>query len=148
MSSFSVNKDTKILRIAMFFFGVVFLGTDIVFLVFPHELFDYTNLVGSYLGFTEDYPFPNGKFWLILTNAMMLMITFISFKVTINPRDNISLIPVILIAKLTSSATALTYFFIEDRYFAYLLIFVVDFPIFLAISYFYNKAKQAVRIFS
>lgn len=132
----------------MAFFGIVFLVTDIIFLFFPHELFDYTNLVSSYLGFIHPFPFPHEKFWLILTNAMMVMITFISFKVAINPVDNMALVPVVLIAKLTSSITALVYFFYEDQYFAYLLIFIVDFPIFIAIYYFYLKARRSTRIFS
>jgi hypothetical protein len=81
------------------------------------------------------------KFWLILTNSMMVMLIVICIFVAVNPERFLPMVVIILASKFTSSAQY-SYFFWREKYFAHLVGVFTDGPLFIItlIIYIYAAA--------
>jgi len=73
---------------------------------------------------------PEGAFWLVLTLSLMAMITYICRAAYLDIRRNGRLVPILLLAKSSSSVFYLV-FFIAHRQLIYLVGFFTDAPLFL-----------------
>lgn len=137
-----VSKEENSLRIVLGILAIVFLVTDL-FLVFATPLlFNLINIVAELIGAGET-PLPVQKFHLALTNSMMLMITYISYMVWKDVKKNLNMVPVLMLSKIVSSASGLLFFFFSARYFAYLVLAITDFPIFLIVYILYKRVPRA-----
>jgi hypothetical protein len=141
-------KDLKNIKWAMIFFATVFFVVDLIFLFFTEELFTIINQLGEMVKINKPIEMPSEKFYLILTNSMMLGITYISARIAMNAKENINLLVVLMLIKLISSITGLILFFLPEGNFGYLIIFIADFPLFLISYYFYNKLRKGYKMFT
>ena len=82
---------------------------------------------------------PAEYFWVFLGFSMMMTIAACSYVASKDIRKNRSVILPLILSKLASSLCALT-FYSSRGIFAYLVIFVTDFPLFLLTLYLYLKA--------
>lgn len=137
-----LTREERNLKVVMGILGVIFLGAEITFLFLQKPLFDAINTMSSVIGNFPPVPYSTEKFWISLSNAMMLMIVYISFSVYKDVRKNMNLVSVLLLGKFVSSISGLIYFLVSDKYLAHLMVPISDFPIFLVVLYFYGKAKN------
>lgn len=132
----------RTLRWVMLIFLVLFLGADLVFLFASPLLFKMLDLTAPWLGLSNA-GFTGQNFYLALSNSMMIMIAYISYKVWQNPRENLNLLPVLILSKTVSSLTGLVLFVLTSA-FGYLAIFVADFPLAVIAFLLYRKIKAAL----
>lgn len=85
-------------------------------------------------------PLSTEKFWLVLTDSMMLMLTVICVLVALDPASRLMMVVVILFSKAFSTSQYLYLFFKDKKYFAYLVGALTDGPLFLITLWFYVKA--------
>ena len=78
-------------------------------------------------------------FWVFLSFSMMMTIAACSYVASKDIRKNRSVIIPIILSKLASSLSALTFYY-SRGIFAYLAIFITDFPLALLTLYLYVKA--------
>lgn len=142
------SKEEETLRFVMLVFAIIFIIADIVFLFFTNELFFFINWIDKLLKIYKPIDLPVQKFYLALANAMMIMITYVCFKIFTNVKENLNLLPVLILAKFVSSVTGIILFFTSIGNTGYLVIFVADFPLFIIAAYLYYLAKKDVKIFT
>ncbi len=82
---------------------------------------------------------PAEYFWVFLSFSMMMTIAACSYIASKDIRKNRSVIIPIILSKLASSLSALTFYY-SRGIFAYLAIFITDFPLLLLTLYLYLKA--------
>jgi hypothetical protein len=148
----------KALRGWMIAYGVMFVLAGLVFLLFRNELFQFINYQGALLGFAES-PVPDGNHWffLTMTNSMMVMIAYMSFAIAYDPRKYFLYLPIIILSKLASSATGLTFFFVTRcytpactaqggldgaAYYSNLVVFTSDMPLAIIAVVLYFQGKK------
>lgn len=127
-----LRKEEKVLKIALLAGSAVFFLLGWVFVLFPEGLVRFINyfsvlIVPSW----RTMPMPSEKLWLSLAFSMMMTIALISYVAGHNVRKYKGLVLALLTAKLSSSLSALIFFITAKKYFAYLLVFLVDGGIFL-----------------
>jgi uncharacterized protein (DUF362 family) len=136
---------TYLLRI----YSILFLVVGYAFLLFPwftlKEIDGFSESLFQWLG----WELGNGKvnaqgtfaeyFWVFLSFSMMMTIAACSYVASKDIRKNRSVIIPIILSKLASSLSALT-FYCSRGIFAYLAIFITDFPLALLTLYLYLKA--------
>jgi hypothetical protein len=79
------------------------------------------------------------KFWLVLTNSMMVMLIVICIFVAVNPERYLAMVVIILFSKFCSSSQYL-YHFRKKKYFAHLVGVLTDGPLFIITLIFYIYA--------
>ncbi len=135
------TKRENVLRYVMLLYAIAFIVTDLIFLFASPQLYDIMNYLGSLLGLPPSPPFQE-RFYLDLTNSMMVMISFISIAIYLNPRKNLCLLPVLIISKYTSSIFGVLFFIFTEKYFSYIVIFLTDFPLAVIATYLYLWVKK------
>ena len=125
-----LTKREKRLKTWSLLWGILFLLTDAVFILYGQTMLRIINKIGWFFNFRYPIDEAGGTFWLILASANMIVISFVCLKVFINVRKNYSLIQIILVSKLASSLVAIAFFRMIAFHFAYLVIFFVDLVIF------------------
>ncbi|MCS7287408.1 MAG: hypothetical protein RMK30_10175 [Anaerolineae bacterium] len=106
------------------FLSVAFAVTGLGFLMFPEQILRSIGTIGRSLGpFAPDV---EGRFWLVLAFAYMVLVTVMAGLGAWNPSRFRPMLWVLAIGKLTSSLTALAFFFLDRPAFVYLLNFLVD----------------------
>lgn len=83
---------------------------------------------------------PAEYFWVFLSFSMMMTIAACSYVASKDIRKNRSVIVPIILSKLASSLSALTFYY-SRGIFAHLAIFITDFPLALLTLYLYMKAQ-------
>ena len=131
----------KVLRTVMLLYAIAFIVTDLIFLFASPQLYQVMNYLGSFLGLPPSPPFQE-RFYLDLTNSMMVMITFISLAIYFNPRKNLCLMPVLIVSKYTSSIFGVLFFLLTEKYFSYIVIFLTDFPLAVIATYLYLWVRR------
>jgi len=116
-----LSKEEKLLKVALGIFAVAFLIADIVLVFATPALFNSINTVAERVGVGKA-PLPNQNFYLALTNALMLMIVYMSCMVWKDVKKNLNMVPALVICKFASSMTGLLFFIFSARYFAYLVV--------------------------
>ncbi len=79
------------------------------------------------------------KFWLVLTNSMMIMLVVTCIFVAVDPEKYLVMTWIILVSKFSSSAQYL-YFFRKEKYFAHLVGLITDGPLFVITLIIYIRA--------
>jgi hypothetical protein len=142
----------------MVVFAIMFVIADLQFLLFNDALFRLLNFGGNRLGF-PDSPVPDGNKWffLALAHSMMVMITFMSIAIAVNPRKYFVYLPVLIVSKLTSATAGLVFFFTTRcrtadcvlqsgldgaAYYSNLAIFLSDFPLAIIAIVLYVQGRK------
>jgi len=105
----------------------------------------------------QPFPFEKGKtpegkdfiaphrLWVSLAFSMMIMISFICLMNFLDPKKYIGWTPILILSKFVSSTTGLIAFWAGERYFADLIVFITDFPLFVFIVIIYWRAKSSAE---
>lgn len=127
----ALTRREDILRKFMLASAITYFLVGLAFALIPHQIFGAINWLSLRIapGF-ELIPPSVEKFWLALGFSLMMTIAALCFFAYRNIRENINLIVPLLISKAVTSLTSLVFFIVSARYFAYLVIFVVDGSIF------------------
>ena len=88
---------------------------------------------------------PGTRLWVGMAVAMMIMLCYITGMNFINPRKYMHLIPLLLLAKFSTSALGLAYFFTAKTFpfFSNLSLAIFDLPIFFLVLIVWLRAKSA-----
>ncbi len=139
------TKQERLLEKFMFLSALTYFVAGFGFILFPDLILNIINQLS--LRFFPDFkpiPIQIEKFWLSMTFSMMMCITALSIAVWINVRKNINYVVPLLVAKLSSSVAGLLLFIFSARYFAYLVVFLVDGTLFIITLSLYFMAYIAI----
>ena len=154
---------------AMGVLALIYFGAGAIFILFPDQILQTANVVAGWAGLSKapvasDIPIhviwpllygdgkampnslatlPPDRLWVSLAFSMMVLIGVLCLMVFINPRKYIGWTPLLLVCKLASSGAGLASYLLSERYFANLLVPIVDFPIFLFVAFIYWRAARA-----
>ena len=130
------------LRAWMMISVLLYAGGGIVFLFFPHTLLQVLDSFAGPLHLATVLPgaLAAERFWNILAFAMAVTITTASLMVVRDPVGKKDFCIPVLFSKTASWLSALVYFALISRAFAHLVIFLVDFPLFILTAIFYARA--------
>lgn len=124
--------------------AAVYFLVGVAFISFPDSILSLFNQVSEYLlPSLPPTPISGEHFWTALAFSMMMTIAAICFAAQHNIRKNRPLIVILLLCKAASSLAALLLFLLQDRYFSYLGIALVDGAIFWITLVFFLRANQA-----
>ncbi len=112
--------------------GVVYLAAGAGFFFFPAETFYLINVGPKVFKMFQDVPESTERFWLVLTFSMMMMLSFIAFYSSFQPK-NYALALVHLLSKLISTLGFVYVFFNSAPLFAYIVGAATDGTIFLVV---------------
>lgn len=130
----------KKFRNLMVIYFLLFAGGALWFYFRPENTVRAIITVGTWLGFAKFETSPD-KFWVILSVAMMVAIAACCFIASLKVRATRHYVIPVLASKLTSSGLGVYEFTINVPHpFHYLVIAVVDFPLFLIAFVFYLRA--------
>ena len=137
-------KEEKHLKIFMIISAIAYFVVGFAFAIMPARILDMSNTFSRILtpGLKES-PISVEKFWLSMTFSMMMTITVLCYVAQYNIRKNKGYIIPLFISKSASALSALCFFIFSARYFAYLVIFIVDGSIFWITLFFYIRANKA-----
>lgn len=132
--------DTSLvyLRYWMVISAFMYFFAGLTFLFLQNTLLGQLNSLSS-LFFKEKFPLlptSTEKFWLVLTSSMMLMLVVICVFVAVDPEEYLAMV-VVLLASKACSTLLYTFFFIRERFFAYLVGALTDGPLFLVTLFFF-----------
>ena len=139
-----VTREERHLKIVMVISAVTYVVVGFAFALMPEPILKVVNLFSRILTpDLEQMPLSVERFWLSMTFSMMMTIAALSFIAQHNIRKNKGYIIPVLISKTASSLSALCFFIFSARYFAYLVVFIVDGSIFWITLFFYLRASRA-----
>jgi len=136
-----ISKEENSLKIVLGILAIVFLVTDLVLVFATPLLFNLINISAELIGAGKT-PFQLRNSILLLQTSMMLMITYISYMVWKDVKKNLNMVPVLMLSKIVSSASGLLLFFFSARYFAYLVLAITDFPLFVIVYILYKRVRR------
>ena len=139
-----VTRKEKHLKTFMLVSAITYLVVGFAFAFMPERILKVFNIFSRILmPGLEEIPISVEKFWLSMAFSMMMTIAALCYIAQHNIRKNKSYIIPLLISKSASALSALCFFIITARYFAYLVIFIVDGSIFWITLFFYIRANKA-----
>lgn len=139
----SITKKEKHLKTFMQISAFAYFAVGFAFVIVPDRILAMTNKLSEILTpGLQDIPMSVEKFWLSMTFSMMMTIAALCYIAQHNIRKNSRYIIPLLISKSASALSALCFFIIFTRYFAYLVIFIVDGSIFWITLLFYIRAHR------
>ncbi len=130
------------LRTWMIVSAVMYGGALLVFAFFQNALLESINGASKLL-FKDKFPLiplSSEKFWLVLTNSMMVMLVATCVFVAADVERYHEIVLIILFSKAASSLQYLRLFMKSKPYFAYLVGALTDGPLFLITTYFFFMA--------
>jgi len=138
----TLSKGERQLKLVMEISAVTYLVGGLAFAFVPEKVLNAIKFFSGLLGLPP-LPEPTEKFWLSLAFSMMMTITVLCYIAAYNVRKNKHFIIPLLVAKAASALSAGCFFLFSGRYFAYLVIFLVDGSIFWITLYFFIRANLA-----
>ena len=139
-----VTREERHLKIVMVISAITYVVVGFAFALMPGLILNVVNLFSRIVTpGLEEIPLPVEKFWLSMTFSMMMTIAALCCFAQHNIRKNKGYVIPVLISKTASSLAALCFFIFSARYFAYLVIFIVDGSIFWITLFFYIRANKA-----
>ncbi len=125
----------------------LYFSGGLVFLLFPRPLLVILDSLGRIVHLAPVLPgaMPAERFWNLLAFSMAMTITTASVLVARDPGANKEFCIPVIFSKIASWLSALVYFLVVSRAFAHLVIFLVDFPLFVLTVYFYRRARTATQ---
>lgn len=139
-----LTREERQLKILLSVSAWTFFLVGLAFATVPGQVLGLVNRASALLnlGF-PDMPLSTEKFWLSLAFSMMMTITALCCVAQHNVRRNKGYVIPLLISKATSALSAIAFFVFSARYFAYVVIFVVDGSIFWVTLLFYLRASRS-----
>lgn len=137
-----ITSKEKHLKTFMIISAVTYFVVGFAFAIMPEGMLKAINFFARILSLKE-IPISVEKFWLSMTFSMMMTITALCYIAQHNIRKNKGYIIALLVSKSASALSALCFFIFSARYFAYLVIFLVDGSIFWVTLFFYIRASKA-----
>jgi hypothetical protein len=139
-----MTRAEKHLRLWMGISGFLYLSGGLVFLFLPHPLLEVLDSLAGviHLGTVLPGAMPAERFWNLLAFSMAMTITTASAMVVLDPKANKDFCIPVIFSKIASWFSALVYFAAVSRAFAHLVIFLVDFPLFVFTVVFYRRARR------
>lgn len=130
------------LRTWMLISSLLYGGAGLVFLFFPRTVLRVLDSFAGPLHLASVLPgaLAAERFWNILAFAMAVTIATASIMVVRDPVGQKDFCIPVLFSKTASWLTALIYFVVFSRAFAHLVIFLVDFPLFVLTAVLYARA--------
>lgn len=129
----TISPEMADLRVWMIISAVLYVVGGLSFLFGQNILLERLNRVSEM--FFKDrlplMPLSTEKFWLVLTNSMMLMLVVICVFVAVDVEAYYSMVWIILFSKAASTLQYAWLFATEKRYFAYLTGVISDGPLFV-----------------
>lgn len=139
-----MTKEEKQLKIFMILSAIAYLVVGFAFAIAPGLILKVVNIFSRVLvPGLEEIPISVEKFWLSMTFSMMMTIAALCYIAQHNVRKNKGYVIPLLISKSASALSALCFFIFSAKYFAYLVIFIVDGSIFWITLFFYIRASRA-----
>ncbi len=141
---FGLTKEEKMLKIAMVISAITYFVVGFAFAIVPDLIIKGINFISLRLiPSLPETPLSVEKFWLSMTFSMMMTITALCYIAQRNVRKNKGYIVALLISKCASALSSLWFFIFSMKYFAYLVIFLVDGSIFWVTLFFFIIANKA-----
>ena len=139
----SATKAEKHLQIWMTISAILYFGGGMVFLFLPHPLLQLLDSFAGLFHLARVLPgaMAAERFWNLLAFSMAMTITTASIMVVRDPAANKDFCIPVIFSKIASWLSALVYFAVVSRAFAHLVIFLVDFPLFVLTVVFYRRAR-------
>ncbi len=136
------------LRMWMAVSGFLYFSGGLVFLFLPRPLLEVLDFLGRLLHLATVLPgaMPAERFWNLLAFSMAMTISTASVLVVLDPVARKDFCIPVIFSKLASWSSALVYFAVVSRAFAHLVIFLVDFPLFVLTVFFYRGAKATSAV--
>ncbi|MBF0493392.1 MAG: hypothetical protein HQM15_11520 [Deltaproteobacteria bacterium] len=121
-----------------------FLLAAAAFLVAPNLVIRFLNTVSLKL-FPHLIPLPESteRFWLSLSGSLMVTLLFLLFGAVSDIARKKDLVFYVLVSKIASTVLFLSFFFLHQKSFTYILGGWVDGSIFLVTLFFYRRAVAA-----
>ncbi len=145
MSPAATKTETQ-LRMWMAISGFLYFSSGLVFLFLPRSLLEVLDFLARQFHLATVLPgaMPAERFWNLLAFSMTMTIGTASALVVLDPGARKDFCVPVILSKLASWSSALIYFAVISRAFAHLVIFLVDFPLFVLTVFFYRRAKAAI----
>ncbi len=138
------TREEKQLRVLMIVSMIAYFVGGLAFIILPTQILRLSNTVSEWaVPAWPTVPLSVEKFWLALAFSMMMTIAALAFIAQHNVRSNKGYVVPILISKCASSLSGLALFVFSAKYFAYLLIVLVDGSIFWLTLIFYLRGERA-----
>ena len=143
----TVTKSEKQLGYWMAISAFLYFTGGLVFLFLPHPLLEVLDRIGGLFHLAPVLPgsILAERFWNVLAFSMAMTITTASVLVVRDPARNKGFCIPVIYSKIASWLSALVYFLAISRAFAHLVIFLVDFPLFVLTVFFYRRARMATN---
>jgi uncharacterized protein (DUF362 family) len=126
-----MTRKEKQFKIFIIISAITYFVVGFAFAIMPEGILKAINFFSRILiPSLEEIPLSVEKFWLSMTFSMMMTITALCYIAQHNIRKSKGYIIALLISKSASAFSALCFFIFSARYFAYLVIFLVDGSIF------------------
>ena len=124
----------------------LYFSGGLVFLFLPRPLLEILDAIGKvlHLGAVLPGAMSAERFWNLLAFSMAMTITTASVMVARDPAANKGFCIPVIFSKIASWLSALVYFVVISRAFAHLMIFLVDFPLFVLTVYFYRRTRKGM----
>lgn len=141
----AATKAEKQLAYWMAISAFVYFSGGLVFLFFPRPLLEILDSIGRQFHLAAVLPgaMLAERFWNLLAFSMAMTITTASVMVAANPASNKEFCIPVMFSKISSWLSALVYFILVSHAFAHLVIFLVDFPLFVLTVFFYRRARSS-----
>jgi uncharacterized protein (DUF362 family) len=143
-----LTREENQLRLFLALSAMVYLVAGLAFAVVPDPILKIINYIADHVRPTINLgsaiPVVDAQFWLSLAFSMMMVITYLCYIAQLNIRKNKGFIKALLVAKAASSLSSFA-FILTHKYFASLVILLVDGSIFLMTFYFYNRANRSLQ---
>lgn len=131
-----------LVRILMFIFGV----TTILFVLFPIQIIDSLNTIGTAIGDFEKLDLREKGIWYVLSISYMVVITILCFLIQGRPKNAKALVVALVSGKLSSSIFSFYLFLYEKRAFGFIVTSIIDGAIAaLLIGSFIMMTKSSLR---
>ncbi len=133
------QKYYKLLMTLLFW---IFLVVGVLFYVVPNQVIGIFNIVSDKIGYFQQIPLSQEKFYLDLAVAYMACVTAIAYLIRKDVLKNLNLTPVLIVGKTTSSLISLISFILFQKSLLYISNFVIDGAIVLIVLIFYLPVKR------
>ncbi|MGB9734789.1 MAG: hypothetical protein ACP5JP_03105 [bacterium] len=133
------QKYYKLLMTLLFW---IFLVVGVLFYVVPNQVIGIFNIVSDKIGYFQQIPLSQEKFYLDLAVAYMACVTAIAYLISKDVLKNLNLTPVLIVGKTTSSLISLISFILFQKSLLYISNFVIDGAIVLIVLIFYLPVKR------
>ena len=128
MKNAGFTKQERTFIALMRVWSALFLGAAALFALSPDYLPEYLTNLGSGLLGWHSAPFPpiGDSFWVVLSVAFMLTLSFQCFLIQANLLRNIGYAQSVILAKFASCIGFAVCFFLYEKHFVYLVGGIVD----------------------